>query len=79
LTVTVPESAIAAAVERGLLESEDHVEPWTVIQGCYPALLSDLALDWLIDGGVIKHVPAHRFATRPNPMGYRIACPAPAM
>ena len=28
-------------------------KPWPVVQGCYAALLSDAALDWLVNGGVI--------------------------
>jgi hypothetical protein len=36
-----------------LLTAEDRAEPWQVIQACYAAQLSDAALDWLINGGLI--------------------------
>jgi hypothetical protein len=52
-TVPVPETVIEGAIARGLLAAEDRAEPWPVIQGCYAAQLSDQALDWLINGGVI--------------------------
>ena len=52
-TVPVPEAAIEDAVARGLLAAEDRAEPWPVIQGCYAAQLSDAALAWLVNGGVI--------------------------
>jgi hypothetical protein len=55
LNVTVPETVIASAVARGLLASDDGAQPWSVIQGCYASLLSDAALAWLIDNGVITH------------------------
>jgi hypothetical protein len=53
LIVTVPETVIESAVARGLLASDDSAQPWSVIQGCYASLLSDAALAWLIDNGVI--------------------------
>jgi hypothetical protein len=53
LTVAVPEIFIEGAVARGLLASDDGARPWSVIQGCYASLLSDAALAWLIDNGVI--------------------------
>jgi hypothetical protein len=52
-TVTVPEAAIENAVARGLLPAQDRTKPWSVIQACYAAQLSDAALDWLVNGGVI--------------------------
>jgi hypothetical protein len=52
-TVMVPETVIGGAIARGLLAAEDRAEPWPVIQGCYAAQLSDAALDWLINGGLI--------------------------
>ena len=55
LTVAVPETFIEGAVARGLLASDDGAQPWSVIQGCYASLLSDAALAWLIDNGVITH------------------------
>jgi len=55
LNVTVPETVIESAVARGLLASDDGAQPWSVIQGCYASLLSDAALAWLIDNGVITH------------------------
>jgi hypothetical protein len=54
-TVTVPETVIQNAIARGLLAAEDRGKPWQVIQGCYAAQLSDAALDWLVNGGVIAH------------------------
>jgi hypothetical protein len=54
LTVTVPETVIEDAVTRGLLAAQDRVEPWSVIQSCYAAQLSDAAFEWLISRGVIK-------------------------
>jgi hypothetical protein len=52
-TVSVPETIIGNAIARGLLAAEDRVEPWPVIQACYAAQLSDKALDWLLNNGVI--------------------------
>ena len=49
-TVTVPEMVIENAIARGLLAAEDRAEP---CQACYAALLSDAALDWLANGGLI--------------------------
>jgi len=37
-----------ASSARGLLALEECTKPWTVIQACYAAQLSDAALDWLI-------------------------------
>jgi hypothetical protein len=54
LTVTVPETVIEDAVTRGLLAAQDRAEPWSVIQSCYAAQLSEAALEWLIKAGVIK-------------------------
>jgi hypothetical protein len=54
LTVPVPETVIEEAVARGLLPAQDRAEPWSVIQSCYAAQLSDAALEWLISRGVIK-------------------------
>jgi hypothetical protein len=50
-TVTVPETVIENAIARGLLAAEDRAKPWSVIQGCYAAQVSDAALNWLISGG----------------------------
>jgi hypothetical protein len=55
LTVTVPEAIIEAAVARGLLASEQRAAPWSVIQGCYASLLSDAALERLVNDGIITH------------------------
>jgi hypothetical protein len=44
---------VEAAVARGFLEPEEPTQAWSVIQGVYAAQLSDRALDWLTDGGVI--------------------------
>jgi hypothetical protein len=54
-TVPVPETVIENAIARGLLAAEDRTKPWHVIQGCYAAQLSDAALEWLVNGGVITH------------------------
>ncbi len=51
----MPEDAINQTIARGLLKAEDLAKPWNVIQGCYAAQLSDAALDWLVNGGVITH------------------------
>jgi hypothetical protein len=53
-TVEVPQSAIEAAIERGLLGPESRAEPWVLIQACYASLLSDAALNWLVRNGKIK-------------------------
>ncbi len=52
-TVEVPEAVIDEAIARGLLKPEDRASPWVVLQACIAAQLSDVALDWLIKGGVI--------------------------
>ena len=52
-TVEVPEAVIDEAIARGLLKPEDRASPWVVLQACNAAQLSDVALDWLIKGGVI--------------------------
>jgi hypothetical protein len=54
LTVPVPETVIEEAVARGLLPAQGRAEPWSVIQSCYAAQISDAALEWLIKAGVIK-------------------------
>jgi hypothetical protein len=41
------------ALIRELLKPEDRANAWPAIQGCYAAQLSDAALRWLINGGVI--------------------------
>jgi hypothetical protein len=43
----------AACPFRAVSSTEDRAKAWSVIQGCYAALLSDSALDWLVNGGVI--------------------------
>jgi hypothetical protein len=42
-----------SALIREMLKPEDRANAWPVIQGCYAAQLSDAALRWLINGGVI--------------------------
>jgi hypothetical protein len=54
-SVPVPETVIENAIARGLVAAEDRAKPWPVIQACYDAQLSDAALDWLVNGGVIAH------------------------
>jgi hypothetical protein len=53
LTLEIPETAIAAAVARGFLKPEDSTQAWSVIQSVYATLLSERALNWLTDNGVI--------------------------
>jgi hypothetical protein len=52
--VTVPEALIENAVARGLLAAKDQGEPWSVVQSCYAAQLSDPTLEWLIASGLIN-------------------------
>ena len=47
--MTVPDIAIEAVVAL-----EDRAKPWLVVQGRYAALLSDTAINWLIDNAVIE-------------------------
>jgi hypothetical protein len=42
----------AFEAQRGIFKRV--AEPWSVIQSCYVAQLSDAALEWLIKAGVIK-------------------------
>ena len=53
-TVEVPQSVIEAAIGRGLLEPGSRAEPWVLIQACYASMLSDAALNWLVQNGVIR-------------------------
>lgn len=53
VTVEVPEPTIEAVVARGLLKPEDRADEWALIQACYTAQLSDVALDWLTRNEVI--------------------------
>jgi len=53
-TVEVREANIELAIARGLLKPEDRTKPWPVVQACYASLVSDRALNWLTDRGVIK-------------------------
>jgi hypothetical protein len=53
-TLEVPEDLIDQALARDLLKPEDRTDWWPVIQACYAAQLSDVALDWLTNGGVIR-------------------------
>ena len=55
LTVTVPETVIENTIARGLLAAAGRADPWPVIHACYAAQLSDAALAWLVNGGVIAH------------------------
>jgi hypothetical protein len=54
-TMTVPETVIENAIGRRLLAAEDRAKSWPVIQACYAAQLSDAALAWLVNGGVVTH------------------------
>jgi hypothetical protein len=53
LTLEMPETAIEAAIIRGLLKPEESTQAWSVIDGVYRTLLSDRALNWLTDNAVI--------------------------
>ena len=53
LTLEMPQSAIDAAIARGFLKPEDSNLAWSVIESVYAALLSERALDWLINNAVI--------------------------
>jgi hypothetical protein len=53
LTLEMPETAIEAAIIRGLLKPEESTQAWSVIQSVYAAQLSDRALNWLTDNAVI--------------------------
>jgi hypothetical protein len=53
-TIEAPTANIEHAIARGLLKPEDRAKAWSVVQACYAAQLTDAALDWLIDGGVIE-------------------------
>jgi hypothetical protein len=45
----MPDTAIA----RGFLKPEDSTQAWSVIEGVYATLLSQIALKWLTDNRVI--------------------------
>jgi len=51
--VEVPEPRIDEAIARRLLSPQDRNDAWAVLQAGYASMLSDKALDWLINGGVI--------------------------
>ena len=48
-----PETAIEAAILRGLLKPEETTQAWSVIDSVYRTQLSDRALNWLTDNAVI--------------------------
>jgi len=52
-SVEVPEPRIDEAIARRLLSPQDRNDAWAVLQAGYASMLSDKALDWLINGGVI--------------------------
>ena len=54
-TVEVPQTAIDAAIGRGLLDPASLYEPWVLIQACYANMLSDAALNWLVRNEVIRN------------------------
>ncbi len=54
MTVAMPEANIEQAISRGLLKPEDRTKPWPVIQACYASLLSETAMQWLVQNGVIN-------------------------
>jgi hypothetical protein len=53
LTLEMPETAIDAAIARGFLKPEDSTQAWSVIESVYATQLSERALNWLTDSGVI--------------------------
>ena len=53
ITLEMPTAVIEGAIARGLLKRDASTEPWALIQGVYSSQLSDAALDWLVNGGVI--------------------------
>jgi hypothetical protein len=53
LTLEIPVSAVDAAIARGFLKPEDSTQAWSVIESVYAAQLSERALNWLTDNGVI--------------------------
>jgi hypothetical protein len=53
LTLEMPETAIDVAIARGFLKHEDSTQAWSVIQSVYATQLSERALNWLTDNGVI--------------------------
>src|SRR4029077_16554926 len=53
LTLEMPETAIEAAIIRGLLKPEDSTKAWSGIDRVYRTQLSDSALNWLTDNAVI--------------------------
>jgi hypothetical protein len=55
ITVEMPNAVIEGAITRGLLKRDVSTEPWAVIQGAYSSQLSDTAIDWLVNSGVITH------------------------
>jgi hypothetical protein len=53
LTLEMPETAIDTAIARGFLKPEDSTQAWSLIQSVYATQLSERALNWLTDNGVI--------------------------
>ena len=53
ITVEMPNAVIEGAIARGLLKPEASTEPWSVIESAYASLLSDAAIDRLVNNGVI--------------------------
>ncbi len=62
VSIEVPEDVIEQAVARGLLSPEQRTEAMPVVQAYFAAQLSDAAIKWLIDGGVIKSEQRTDFA-----------------
>jgi hypothetical protein len=52
-TIEVSEDLIDEALARDLLKPEDRTDWWAVVQACYAVQLSDVALDRLINSGLI--------------------------
>ncbi len=53
ITVEMPNAVIERAIARGLLEREASADPWSVIECAYASQLSDAAINWLVNNGVI--------------------------
>ena len=53
ITVEMPNAVIEGAIARGLLKRGASAEPWSVIESAYASQLSDGAINWLVNNGVI--------------------------
>ena len=53
ITIEMPNAVIEGAIARGLLKREASTEPWSLIECAYASQLSDAAINWLVNNGVI--------------------------